>query len=337
MTWLFLVSVANGKFLIYVAQIFFGLGLSFNSNSKDAIIVEVYRDNISNKEGYQARALTLLNKVDFIGMGISALLGSFFIKIGSNLNWKIASSLMLLNMLFISFTLLRNPKLRQLKARKNNKAKMTPMLSKKYIRMLRGVFLKENVIYILITALITTYFYHIVFQYWQMLSTTHKTPYHMPKEQFLSILFSLIFLAQAFNTKLIRLCDRYNKLLFAIIILQLLLFSITTKFSTSIVAAISIILYFWLFRATFVVFNIKLQKKLTDEIRATFISFKMTILRAMVTFLAPIIIAMLHNSSIQSTISNLGLYCIVLIATMLTVAYCSQYFARTLSKARSRG
>lgn len=283
--WLGLTGGAISVGMVFVAEAFNAISLAALSGAIDAEYVEAWR------EGYPDRSLQdgfiRLAKWNFTGTALAALLGTFFFRTGSRIPWWIAFAAMI-GLLIGSGAALRIRRTEKEPILGGPESASRQLLSATELR--RVVRLVQhrpkNLVPALLASAVVGAGYQVVIQYWQTLvAVGHGVG---GSAQFLSVCFFAILLVQSRTRMVSHMLTRNEYLYAAGLVVPLAVIVFVSRWTTNpFLLATLVAAYFWIVRGSGVDIDALINHAVTDDLRATVLSFESALVRVGVIVVGP--------------------------------------------------
>lgn len=285
--WLLLTAVSTSIPTLYVAELCNALSLALMAGALHAEFVDRsiahHKDNNRNESDNLAQDISRLNNFEFRAMAVSAGLGGLIYGIAPTTTWLIASAACLVIFTSYVWYSAKFPPLPEAEA------DGTVRTLRLMIRTLRDSH--RGVLAPLLVGGILYAGFQIAIQYWQL--AINRSGPVLSSEFATGIVFGLIFViilvVQSGISGLLSSFDRKRWLLPVAIAVPPLLWFAILYLPLWPVQAAATVLYFWIYRAAFVYYDVIMNKGVAEGTRATVLATRATSGRLIALACAPIV------------------------------------------------
>ena len=301
--WLLLMAYADTLGVFYLAEFFNAVSLSLFNGAFIAYLINM---EMAETEGaHIQKIIGRYSKYHFIGMGMSAFVGSLFVEVGSQSIWVVSAIIMGLIFIFFYF-LLPSEALHE----KHETSRLNPI--QEVIRILKDIFSNIDRKISILLVIVTAVYYQVIIQLWQLLLNGGNQIVHS-KGYFYGAVFVFVLLAQSLAGYVVEKKDKKGTAVLLIFLLILMPLSSLLLDDETLEVVVLIILIFFAVRLVMLLLQADIHSWIPSSLRATYDSVLSTMGRLVLLVVMPAVGCAVEKFGYQ----NIGIFAVVFIELIL--------------------
>lgn len=316
--WLGLTAYSPSVPWLYIGEGFNALSLAFFNGAFEAILVETYHKKTKSSNQLE-KLFGIYAKFNFFFMALAVVVGGVFTNVYSPIIWWVACSVMLLlTALMILAFIIMDFKQNIGKNESSSESKKVTSTILLDIKKVTSYFVRKDqtqLLNLFLLSLTIGFFYQNIIQYWQPMIS--KVFPRIEYALFYSIIFFFILLGQSLAGRILEGGKNkysFSKLNFSLLV-SVLVITIASRLNSFLIVP-AIILFFFIYRILALTTLSRINERISDGLRSTYLSLNSTVTRASLIIAAPII-----SFGVRIDLWLLGLIGLVILSTNIFIAF----------------